>query len=577
MTINAEQAIDRALRLIDRAMADMPTVGQLATIGRGTPVLRLPDFSEGAVLARSARARALMVDIDALDHRLLPPSIAATLSVARVNAYRWSHEGDWYWLVLDPLRVGFFGMFAPTAYCGGFFLNTLLPLFTGYQFQEQGDVDRYLGLIADFARVVRQFDERTIGQAERGIRMPVAQLDQTITLVRKQMVSLSATLHVDHARLAEHGGAATAALIGDRIASSVEPAFAALLATLEHPDYRRAAPQMVGLAQYPGGSEVYTELVKLSLSLDMAVAEVHAAGHARIARIRGEMQTLFDAIGFEGDAHAYVAELAEQPQWRAEGAEAIGALFRRYIDRIAPHIDAHFNFRPSADHDVAPLPAAMSAAMTFGYYAPPTEHEPIGKFIYNADNLGRGALNNVAALNYHELVPGHHFHIASQRENIDLHPLRQESSFNAFNEGWAEYAATLAGEWGMYATPEEKFGRMMMDSFLSCRLVVDTGMNALGWSLERARDYMRANSFMPETEICSETIRYSCDVPAQALAYKLGDAFLLEQRERMQSALGDRFDIRDFHDAVLIPGGLPLPMVAANVEAATQRLLAKAG
>lgn len=127
----------------------------------------------------------------------------------------------------------------------------------------------------------------------------------------------------------------------------------------------------------------------------------------------------------------------------------------------------------------------------------------------------------------------------------------------------------------MYQTAEEQFGRCMMDAFLTCRLVVDTGMNVLGWSLDQARDYMRAHAFMPETEVKSESLRYSCDMPGQSLAYKLGDTYLMNLRERMRSALGSHFDHRDFHDAVLKPGSLPLPLVAANVQAETERLLAR--
>ena len=150
--------------------------------------------------------------------------------------------------------------------------------------------------------------------------------------------------------------------------------------------------------------------------------------------------------------------------------------------------------------------------------------------------------------------------------------MRRKSFVNAYNEGWAEYAATLAGEMGMYPEPEERFGRLMMDAFLTCRLVVDSGMNALGWTLEQARDYLRENSFMPEKEIRSETVRYSCDIPGQALAYKLGDTALYEMREAMRTALGNRFDIRDFHDAVLKPGALPLPLLRQHVEARTRAL-----
>jgi uncharacterized protein (DUF885 family) len=206
--------------------------------------------------------------------------------------------------------------------------------------------------------------------------------------------------------------------------------------------------------------------------------------------------------------------------------------------------------------------------MTFGFYDRPGPDQPRGLYYFNADNLVQQQLSALATLTYHELVPGHHFHMASQHENTDLHPLRANVNFNAFNEGWAEYAANLAGEIGMYELPEERFGRLLMDAFLTTRLVVDTGMNALGWSLERARDFMREHAFVSEAEVLSESVRYSCDLPGQALAYKMGQPFLVEQRERMRAALGERFDIRDFHDVVLRPGGLPLSEVAANVDRA---------
>jgi uncharacterized protein (DUF885 family) len=162
--------------------------------------------------------------------------------------------------------------------------------------------------------------------------------------------------------------------------------------------------------------------------------------------------------------------------------------------------------------------------------------------------------------------------MATQHRNESLHEFRRHSFVNAYNEGWAEYAATLAGEAGMYEESEERYGRLVMDAFLTSRLVVDTGMNRLEWSLEQAREYMRTHSGMSETEILSETLRYSCDLPAQALAYKLGDTYILGLREKMRGALGADFDIRDFHGAVLGPGSLPLDDLAWHLEHETARL-----
>ena len=204
--------------------------------------------------------------------------------------------------------------------------------------------------------------------------------------------------------------------------------------------------------------------------------------------------------------------------------------------------------------------------MTFGYYDAPQKGREEGIYLFNAKNLTSQSLFNIAALSYHELLPGHHLHLSLQQENAALHPFRTFNYVNAFNEGWAEYAANLAGEIGLYQEPEERYGRLVMDAFLTSRLVVDTGMNVLGWSLERARDYMRAHSGMTETEIQTETLRYSCDIPAQALAYKLGDTKLLALRERFRQTLGSAFSMRDFHAAVLDPGALPFAELEWHLE-----------
>jgi uncharacterized protein (DUF885 family) len=475
------------------------------------------------------------------------------------------------------MGLGFYTLFAATAYGAGFLFSSLAPAFTTFSFNSDGDGDRYLGRVSDYGRIVRQFHARTVGQAQRGIRLPKVQLDRSIELLHGLKKAARVSLSPAPERLQHLSARSLQARISERIAEAVEPAFDAFIAELSDPLYRRSAPDKVGMDQYPRGAETYAELVRHHTTQELSPQQVHQLGLERLARVRSDMQLLFERVGFRGTPAEYLASIEADPNWRAAGSQQIAAVFRRYIERIAPRIDDYFAFKPAAGHGVEPLPEALSGSMTFGYYDPPAPTKATGRYLFNASNLSRNALANVAALNYHELVPGHHFHIASQRENDALVPLRKHSLINAFNEGWAEYAATLAGEMGMYEAPEEQFGRYMMDSFATCRLVVDTGMNVLGWTLDQARDYLRANAFMPEAEVNSESLRYSCDIPGQSLAYKLADTYLLGLREQMRAALGERFDIRDFHDAVLQPGSLPLPLVAANVQAAIGRLVARGG
>ncbi|MDP9100870.1 MAG: DUF885 domain-containing protein [Actinomycetota bacterium] len=528
----------------------------------GRPVDRLPEITEEAALAQSARARAVLAKIEAIDVAELPHELRLTLEVARSQMTVRARAGEWYWLLFDPLQVGFYAMYAPTAYGGGFLLGTLAGLFGGYAFAGAGDVDRYLGLVEDLGRLLRQLDGRTRGQAERGIHLPRVQLEQAVPLMSALRANALAGLVPSETRLADPDARA---LIGQRVATAVLPAYDDAIDWLSHPDRATAAGEDVGLANLPGGRAVYDELVRLHTTLDLTADEVHQRGLTRVAEIREQMQAILDEVGAAHAPQEHMDHLAKDPAWRAEGGEAIAAVFQRYIDRLKPLVDTAFRLQPAAGYGAVALPDALASSMTFGYYDAPSPAEPSGRYLFNAGNLSQQALANVAPLTYHELVPGHHFHIALQRENQGLHHLRRYCFVNAFNEGWAEYAAHVAGELGMYELPEERFGKLVMEAFLTTRLVVDTGMNALGWSLEQARDFMRENAFVSESEILTESVRYACDLPGQALAYKIGDLFLQDLRAGMQEALGEHFDLRDFHDAVLRPGSLPLHLVGANV------------
>jgi len=556
--------VGSALSLIEDAWLEVQKAPYVAR-SLGRPLERLPQVSEEAAFAQQARVRAVLDRMAQVDVSGLPHELALTFEVARAQMQQRSRVGDWYWLVFDLQGVGFFSMYAPTAYAGGWLIGDFVGLFAAHVFAEPGDLDRYLGLIEDLGRFVRQLDARTRGQAERGIFLPRVQLEQSIGLMTRLRDDAEASLLPSQERLPD---VASRDLVAERIRSAVLPAYADMLAWLGDPDRAATAGEEVGLASLPGGAEVYADLVRLHTTLDLTPEQVHARGLSRVAEIQAEMQAVLDEVGATHRPQEHMGVLANDPAWRAEGAEAIGAVFQRYIDRLKPHVERAFRFAPRADYGASPLPETLAGSMTFGYYGAPSAAEPTGRYYFNAGNLSQQSLANVAALTYHELVPGHHFHFASQQENEGLHPLRRVSAVNAFNEGWAEYAAHLAGELGMYEAPEERFGKLVMEAFLTTRLVVDTGMNTLGWSLDQARDYMRENAFVSESEVLTESVRYSCDLPGQALGYKIGDFFLQDLRGRMQKAVGDGFDLRDFHDAVLRPGALPLPLVEANVERA---------
>src|SRR5262245_36284925 len=202
-----------------------------------------------------------------------------------------------------------------------------------------------------------------------------------------------------------------------------------------------------------------------------------------------------------------------------------------YVQNILPKIDSYFMKLPNAPYGVKRLDPGLEASMTFGYYQVPTKADPKGYYNYNGSDLKDRSLLDAGSLIYHELIPGHHFQLNLQSENEALPPFRREGGQTAYVEGWAEYSSDLAEQMGMYRDPYDLYGRLTADMFLTVRLVVDTGMNYMGWSQEKAMQYMKENTLLSETQIRSESLRYSTDIPGQALAYKMGSKKIQELRK----------------------------------------------
>ena len=531
---------------------------------------RLPDLGPDAVAARAAHARALFARIDVVDIGALPASMSIPLSQARYALRAQAHADEWYWLVIDPMEVGFYGLFLPTAYGGGFLLNFAFESLRRWPLEHADDLDGYLLFVDDMTRLIGQFRIRTEGQARRGILMPKPQIPGARALVEAFRVRTETIADVDDERFAAGTlpmSGAFRAEIKRRVAEQLQASFDELSAALGA-DYESAAPETVGLAQYPGGADVYDQLVHLHTTLDLTPAEVHAIGQERLHEIEAQARSLREEVGLL-DPMSFLSHIEANPRYRATNDDEVMQAFMRYVDRMDLVYGKAFHHAPSSPFEVTPLPPAMQSGMTFGYYDPPKPGRPEGRFHFNTTHLTSTPLHGIASLTYHELVPGHHVHMSRQTADDKSHPISQYAFCNAFNEGWAEYAAILADELGCYEELEERYGRCMMDAFLTCRLIVDTGMNALGWSLEEARDFLRKHTAMSEAEIDSETLRYSCDIPAQSLAYKLGDTELLRLREAIRiqrAARGESLDVRDFHDAVLSCGAMPLPDLCHEVQ-----------
>ena len=500
----------------------------------------------------------VLAELDDLDADALSEQEALTASFIR-----WSVE-----LALDAPKH-YWHDFPVTPYNGGMrFMHAAQLVLVPHTFDQPSDLDRYTNLVSDYRRLVGDLAEKIRGQVQRGIVLPRPALAGARATVTQLRDSASGLLIPAPERVAHLGGASTGFLekVTRLVSDEVIGAFDDVLAEIGD-DYEANAPEEVGLAQYDGGLDFYRYAIRLRNSVDLEPERIHEIGLDAVTRLVDAMRDARSAMGFRGSEAEFKEKLKTEPRLYAETPAEVEARYLAYMERLEPKIAELFSVRPKAPYGVERLEPELEPGMTYGYYEPPTPARPVGRYRYNASQLDKRSLLNAAAIIYHELAPGHHFHIARQAENEALPDLRRHTfDFGAYNEGWAEYAAGLGWELGLYDDPLDAYGKLAHERFIAQRLVVDTGMNALGWSLEKAREYMAEHTFESDVQIATETLRYSTDLPAQALGYHLGHRAIAACRERAEKALGDRFGVKDFHEAMLGSGSLPLPVLDERID-----------
>lgn len=361
----------------------------------------------------------------------------------------------------------------------------------------------------------------------------------------------------DRARLADAGRAA----IRDRVI----PAYAKFQAFFTK-EYTPAARKTIGASALPDGEAYYADLVRYYTTLPGATAKAtHETGLAEVKRIRGEMEAIVTEVGYEGSFADFLKFLRTDPQFYAKTPEQLlwhAAWITREIDG---HMPEYFGKIPRAPYTVKPVPAALAPNYTGGRYNP----GPLGaagEYWVNTYALQNRPLYVLPALTLHEAAPGHHTQGSLSRELENVPLFRRNFYPHAFGEGWGLYSEFLGVEMGVYHTPYERFGRLTYEMWRACRLVVDTGMHAFGWTRQQALDFMTENTALSEHEIRTEIDRYIA-WPGQALAYKTGELEIKALRRKAEAALGAKFDVRAFHDAVLGQGGVTLPVLGKQVDA----------
>jgi uncharacterized protein (DUF885 family) len=367
-------------------------------------------------------------------------------------------------------------------------------------------------------------------------------------------------LDVDAAEKARLVAAAKAAWT-----ESAGPAYARLQTEMKR--QQAIAPTQDGVWRMPEGKAYYEALLANYTTTDMTAAQIHDLGLAEVARIHGEMKAIMKKVGFKGTLPQFFEHLRTSPQYYYTTREAYLSDVAAKVKAMEARLPAFFNTLPKAPLQVKAVEAFREKSAGKAFYSSPSpDGSRPGTYYVNLYDLRDMSKTELEALAYHEGVPGHHLQRAVQTELTGLPPFRRFGGFTAYTEGWGLYSEELAKDMGFYTDPYSDFGRLGMELWRACRLVVDTGIHDKRWSREQAIKYLKDNTPNPQGDIDKAIERYIV-YPGQATAYLIGKLKIMELRTRAQTALGPRFDYRAFHDVVLQSGPVPLDILERRVDA----------
>jgi uncharacterized protein (DUF885 family) len=341
------------------------------------------------------------------------------------------------------------------------------------------------------------------------------------------------------------------------IQGTVQPAYRELLTFIRH-EYFPGTRTTLAAYDLPDGKAYYRARILNFTTLDEDPADIHAFGEAEVARLHAQMLSAMTETGFTGDFPAFLAYLRKDPQFYAKTPEELLMRAAWIAKRFDGKASQYFGLLPRARFAIKPVPDDLAPFYTSGRGGP-------GVYLLNTYNLPGRPLYNLTALTLHESAPGHAFQMPISLEHKQQPEFRQHTYLSSYGEGWALYCEILGQEMGMYDTPYDRFGMLNYQIWRAARLVVDTGIHSQGWSRDRAIAYFRDYTALPLHEIDTEIDRYIA-WPAQALSYYLGEDAILKSRAKAEKALGEKFNLRAFHDAVLELGSVPIPVLQARVD-----------
>ncbi len=349
------------------------------------------------------------------------------------------------------------------------------------------------------------------------------------------------------------------------IENSVVPSFKKIKQFFEE-EYIPRTRTALGVSETPNGKEFYQNRINYYTTTEQYSADdIHEIGLNEVARIRSEMKEIIERVGFNGSFSDFLSFLRTDDQFYASTGEELLMHARDIAKRIDAELPKFFKTLPRRPYGVIKVPDAIAPKYTGGRYSGPSSETQPGYYLVNTYKLKSRPLYTLPSLTAHEAVPGHHLQGSLNKELGDSIPqFRKNMYLSAYGEGWALYTEFLGNELGIYTTPYEEFGKLTYEMWRACRLVVDTGIHAKGWSRERVLDYMLSNTALSEHEVGTETDRYIA-WPGQAISYKIGEIKIRELRKKAEAELGSKFDIRQFHEIILEQGTVTLPILERRI------------
>ncbi|UCF32971.1 MAG: DUF885 domain-containing protein [Phycisphaerales bacterium] len=442
-----------------------------------------------------------------------------------------------------------------------------LPLVSVYQpFRDLADYQAYVARLRAFPEQARQVINTLRSGMTIGHTTPRVVVEKVIPQLRAQLVADVTRSELYRAPamkakfLSDAQQTEVMADLAEVILGNVMPAYWRLLAFVED-EYLPYCRETIGFGALPNGDRRYRALASHHTTLRVDPLEIHEIGLKEVERIRKEMEGIQARIGFAGSLPQFLDHMRNDPRHRAMSAEQLMQQYGAVLERTKPLMSRLFETLPKADCMVKEMEWFRASSAPMAYYDPPPEDGSRSAYFYiNTSAPQERTLFSAEALTYHEALPGHHIQFARVREMNNLPAFRRYARITAYEEGWALYAEGLGKEIGGYQDPDQEFGRLNFEMWRACRLVVDTGIHLKGWTRDRALGYLMDHTAFTPYEVETEVDRYIC-WPAQALGYKMGELAFREMRRKAEQTLGDAFDLRAFHEALLSAGPMPLDLL----------------